>query len=509
MSKNNSLLLAVAIAFYAMITLFHLASADAGYSHYRDIHLGTAIEYAKHGTDILRPVIVGFNATGTPTPQEFPLWQAMAGGLFKVLGPWFGWANLLSLILFASALWPLYALAKESLGQRGAWWTVVFFLSQPILILLSGQASADGLSFAFALWFLFFANQLICRPGTMFLTLSVLFGSLSAVTKLPLFMSVGLTSFLLLLVRAPRSVKAWSYLAVTGVVIAAAFAVWTRYSESCLAVAELPYVDLRLSHNPGMWRWYFGDWHYRLNPFNWAKGAWAALNSLFGSFALVALALIGFFISPPLAKRWLLAAFVVVLIFSHLVLVHRHYFILFSPAVALLCAAAIRRLEDLARVREGRKAAGAASVIVVMLLLSATQGLMGMKVVLDYDSYPHAMAQIIATNTTPDDKLLIEGGGWGGEVLFLADRRGLTIDDTKLLEDPRIFDRLQSLGYTRLVMISESPLLHALQAIDPGNLKRERIGYRIALTHMADSWKTVYQSEDILIKDLPARQSTD
>src|SRR5882762_8737846 len=108
MRENNRLLITIAVLTYALIALFHLASAKAGYSHYRDIHLGTAIEYAKGKIDILRPVIVGFNATGTPTPQEFPIWQALAAAMFRCFGLWFGWANLLSLILFATGLWPLH-----------------------------------------------------------------------------------------------------------------------------------------------------------------------------------------------------------------------------------------------------------------------------------------------------------------------------------------------------------------------------------------------------------------
>ncbi len=189
MRENNRVLAATAVFAYALIALFHLISAKAGYSHYRDIHLGTAIEYAKGSIDILRPVIVGFNATGTPTPQELPIWQVLAGATFKCFGPWFGWANLLSLILFAAGLWPLYSLARHYLDERGAWWAIIFFLAQPIVILISGQASADGLSLALSIWFLLFAEKLVRTGELIWLLPSIVFGTLSAVTKLPLFMA--------------------------------------------------------------------------------------------------------------------------------------------------------------------------------------------------------------------------------------------------------------------------------------------------------------------------------
>src|SRR6266446_303690 len=348
MIQRNKLLAAITILTYVLIALFHLVSAKTGYSHYRDIHLGAAINYAKGSLDILRPMIVGFNATGTPTPQEFPIWQAAGGATFKCFGPWFGWANLLSLVLFATGLWPLYSLASRYLSPRGAWWTIIFLLTQPILILISGQASADGLSFTLALWFLFFVDQLVRSGRTVWMIPSTIFGALSAVTKLPLFMSIGLMSCCLLLWQRPGSLKTWGLLTATGVAGGLVFMAWTRYTDSCLAMAQFPLVDLRLSHNPDMWKWYFGDWQYRLNPFNWSKAGWAALNSLLGSFALLALpgwAL--FFSRNRLGQIWLFAALCATFIFCHLVLVHRHYFILYSPAVALLCASGILQIEKL------------------------------------------------------------------------------------------------------------------------------------------------------------------
>jgi hypothetical protein len=504
MRENNRLLATLAVVTFTLVALFHLASAKAGYSHYRDIHLGTAIEYAKGGIDILRPVIVGFNATGTPTPQEFPIWQALAAAMFRCFGPWFGWANLLSLILFATGLWPLHALATTYLGRRGAWWTVIFLLAQPIVILISGQASADGLSFSLGLWFLFFADKLIRSGQAVWAGPAAIFGTLSAVTKLPLYMSVGLTSCFMLLVHAPRSTKRWVLLIAIGAISGALFMAWSRYADSCFAIAEFPYVDLSLSRNLDMWRWFFGDWHYRLNPFNWGKAGWAALNSVFGSFALMALpgwALL--FSRNRLGKLWLLAAFCTTFVFCHLILVHRHYFILYSPSIALLSASAILRIEELMKLQKHWQELLAVAGFWAVLSLSSIQGLMGIKVVLNYDRYPHEVARTIDENTNPQDKLLIEGGGWGGEVLFLSQRKGMSINDTHLLENPKVFSRLSALGYTKLVMISESPLLHALQVIDPGNLERKRITYRAALTPVAEPWKTIFQSDDVLIKELP------
>jgi hypothetical protein len=105
--------------------------------------------------------------------------------------------------------------------------------------------------------------------------------------------------------------------------------------------------------------------------------------------------------------------------------------------------------------------------------------------------------------TAPTDKLLIVNGGWGGETLFLSHRNGLSIWDTKILENPQNLARLKSLGYNRLVMISDSPLLSAIRKASPGQTQMVRGTYQEHLTAVARDWPTLLTNEDILIKEIP------
>jgi hypothetical protein len=332
--QKPGLLIPAPAALFAMIVLFHLASARAGYPHFRDIHLGTALEYAKGSIDLMRPMIVGFNASGTPTPQEVPLWQALAGLVFKLLGTWWGWANVLSLALFATGLWPLWQLARTQLGERGAWWTLLFFLAQPLLVMMCGQASGDGLALALSIWFLYFAERMIRSGSAAWLPAAMVFGALSATTKLPLFMAVGLTSFFVLLLHARSSAKTWVLLTMAGLESGLLFAVWTRYAGGVVKTALFPYVEL------WSWEavsdWYFGSMAYRLNPANWAKGGWAAMNCLFGSLALGVLA-----------------------------------------AAALLGASAVLRIEALVDLRKGWQRATATAFALAIFGVSIAQGSSG------------------------------------------------------------------------------------------------------------------------------------
>ena len=501
---NRTFFISVSITFLVII-FFHLFSALSGYPIYRDQHLGTALEFAKGRIDIFKPIIVGFNATSTPTPQELPLWQAMAGLAFKIFGTWFGWANIVSLLIFATALWPLYSLARDYLDEKTARWSILFFLWQPLIILKAGEAGVDGMCLALSLWLLYFLGKAILKWNFTSWLIAFLIGPLVAVSKLPFFLVVGLTGiFLLLASKQKEKIINWVFLIAVGLFSLLIFIIWTRYTDHCISLAEFPLVDLRMTHNNRMWWWYFGDWSYRFSLFPWVRGGWRILNSLFGSFAFLALTLTALFtLRNYLGKILLLSASVALIIFSHLFLEHFHYYLIFSPAVALLSGQAMALLEERLELRKLKKYLAFHVLVLLALLFSAIQGLMSLEIVLNYDRYPKKITKLIEKYTKPSDKLIIQGGGWGGEQLFLSKRKGLSISTTQVLEDEKNLIRLKSLGFNKLVMISESPLLNALQVTNPGNSERRRQLYQDSITPKEGEWEKVYQDTDILVKELP------
>ncbi len=504
MKQHNGILAGIAALLVALTAVLHLASAAKGYSFYRDQHLGGALLFARDGIDLLHPRIVGFAANDTPAILEFPLWQALAAVVFKVMGSWFGWANLVSLLIFATAAWPLVQLAKAYGDERKAWWTLVFFLAQPLTIFLAGTASTDGLSLVTALWFLYCAQRLIATGRWGWLVAAAGTGAVAAVTKLPFFFAAGVTSVLLLAGSERRSSWALTKLAGVGAFAAAVFLLWTRHADAQMARAEFPLVDLRMSTNPELKFWYFGDWAYRLNPANWIKGAWRLLNTQFGSFALAGLAVAGFVVRRnPLARASLAAALLTTAIFSHLVLHHSHYYALYSAAFALLCAEGAVWLEKSAGPQSIGRQILAGATAAALLLASAVQGLISMEVVSMYDPYPARIVQTVTEHTRPEDKLLVQGGGWGGRELILAGRNGLSVWNTKFLSAPENLARIKALGFTKYVMISESPLMQALQMTNPGGADRPRTAYPAVRTPVDEAWPVVFQSDDVLIVGIP------
>lgn len=291
---------------------------------------------------------------------------------------------------------------------------------------------------------------------------------------------------------------------VSGLLAAGVFVLWSRHTDACLALAEFPFVELRVSHNPDMAFWYFGDWPYRLNPANWIRGGWRATNALFGSFILLAAPLLVFGLRRARIEPVVLlfGAVTVTLVFSQLVLQHQHYFLMYSLPLVLLLAPAVATAWN-ALSQAWQLPQQLLSVLLVVAMLASTlQGLFGMEA-LFRDPYHQSAAERLEKLTTPQDRLLVVEGGWGGNYLFLSGRKGLSIWNTAFLEKEGNLERLRALGFNKLVLFRESPLLAGLQQNNPGNEGYQRKSYDSALTESARQWLTLYEDEDMAIKKLP------
>ncbi|MGH7967972.1 MAG: glycosyltransferase family 39 protein, partial [Limisphaerales bacterium] len=395
------------------------------------------------------------------------------------------------MLLFATALWPLFQIGRACLGERGAYWTLVFFLAQPLIIVISGRAGTDGLCLALSIWFFYLADRLIQKGEMRWWLPTAVVASLAAVSKVPFFMAMGLAVGLVLLLdrERARSARLWLLLMSIGIVSALAFFAWTHYTNWLAAQAEFPYVELRVEKSGALRSFFFGDLHYRLNPYNWGKGGWRVLNSTLGSLGLIVLPVAGLYSKGSrVAKALLAGAFLTTLVFTQLVLVHSHYFLMVCPGVALLCAAGVKELEHLAP-PAAIESYFYTPCIALALALGSVQGLIGSKIALNYDRYPAEICAIIRQHTKPDEKIIIFGGGWGGRELFSSGRKGLSVQTSEALAQMacgKALRSLQELGFNRLVLLSESPLLAALQESNPGSAYK-RAHYPSSICPAVDS----------------------
>jgi hypothetical protein len=485
----------------ALLWLYAIGWAFLGYPIYRDQHMGAALEYASNGIDLLRPVIVGFNANGSGTPQELPLWQAAASVGLNLFGGWWGGATLASLLLFTIFLPSFYQTAKWEMNASFAWAAVAFLLAQPIVFHLAGGAQTDGFSLALLLGFVWSAEWLRREPGPRSWLACALLASLLAVTKFPYSMTGGFAAALMLLWQR-ASLKSWLLLAGAAVAAAAVFLPWNAWCNAEIGRALFKYRPLTISENP---EWFFGSLAYRLDPANYVKAGWRALSCLWGSFVLIGLTLYGLWLRPKsLGAALLIGALATTLIFTKLVLIHRHYYLMFSPAIALLNAYAVSQLWQQLRNYSASRSLLASGAVLAILALSLLQGLIQIEAInLTADPYMRELAKKVAAHTAPDDKLVVINGGWGGDLLILSGRRGLSADTPDILNLVQQGRSLQSLGYNKIVIASESPLLHAAQVTNPGSGQHMRTSWQMFATPDLGDWREIYCSDDIVIKELP------
>jgi 4-amino-4-deoxy-L-arabinose transferase-like glycosyltransferase len=492
-------------AFGALAILFSLGSALCDYPPFRDQHLGAALLMVEKGISFKNCQIVGFNANHVPTIQEVPLWQAGAALAMLLAGGWWGGANLFSLGIFALAVPPVYQMGKRLLGKNRAWWAPALFLAQPVVFDAAGLASPDGMSLVAALWAYDRIRAFALQGGVVRGIVALGLGAAAACLKAPFFMAAGLAAALEVLPGSWRLITVWTRLVAVAMIAAFFFAAWTRYTDQWLGQALWPLVDLRLSHNPEMVFWYFGDWAYRLSPMVWAKAIWKASNSLLGSFALAGIAFGGWMLSRNREGRaWLAAAALTTAIFIHLVFHHRHYYLMFSPAVALAMSAGSLYILDRCFPQKTTAWSWSASGFLLLMAAALVQGLVGREIVQQFDPYPREVAQRVARHTQPADRLLIVGGGWGGEILFRARREGLSIWNTQFLEKPENLKKAQTIGFNKLVLIRESPLLEALQKSNPGGANYTAPPFSSYLSAAADGFPLHYQDSHLMIRLIPS-----
>jgi hypothetical protein len=109
----------------------------------------------------------------------------------------------------------------------------------------------------------------------------------------------------------------------------------------------------------------------------------------------------------------------------------------------------------------------------------------------------------IRAHTGPADKLIVINGGWGGEELLKTGLSGLSIWSADVFADPAKFAQLKALGFTKLVMISQSPYQNAIQIINPGQTAMRRQLASDYLTPQVNQWTTELANDRVIIKDIP------
>lgn len=497
--NQDQLLRLLGCAFLLLVWIYALAWAFSGQMLYRDQHFGGALVYYDNGIDLLRPVVPGFNANGSGTPQEFPLWQAVAALALQFTGGWWPSVTILTLSLFTITCLAWWQLGRQINEIRSGGLLVAFLLAQPLVFDNAGSASVDGFSLGLLLLFIWQTEKLRTMPNLVNFVLCAFITTLLAVTKLP-FLLAGAFGACWILLWGKATIRSWGLLALCGVLSTLVFLIWNWWCTTEILRAEFRYRPMMLKEIP---EWFFGTISMRLDPMVYIKGGWRSLNALWGSFILVGLTLYGFYRAPrSLGAGLLLGAIATTLIFFNLVLVHQHYYLMYAPGVALLNAIAFSDILSRITVQQPLPKFITVLVLGFLLGLSLAQGLLGINIIGHADKQPGRIGIAIANAVSPNEKVILVNGGWGQP--FVESRRTyLSTDNTDLVMNVEFLKRLKELGYHKIGFVGESELLHAMQVTNPGQNTKIRITPTSLLCDETKRWKTIVESQDIIIKEIP------
>ena len=213
---------------------------------------------------------------------------------------------------------------------------------------------------------------------------------------------------------------------------------WTRYAD--FVKEQSPYTHFLMSSN--LSSWYFGTVDQRLRTENWAAPLeWA------GSIAGPGLLLVAFCLAAILlwpTRRAITISLALTLpvsaaVFFNLYVVHNYYLCAVYPALVLIIAAAIAGFTQLAHQPSLRATIGITLTVVALAAAwLSPQGQLISKRTND-PAFNYSQSVEIASNTKPEDGIIVVGCGWSSEVLYFADRRGLMLQN---VWPPYVDDRM-------------------------------------------------------------------
>jgi hypothetical protein len=510
LNPTGNAVIAIGFSLVVLASLsFPLWLAIKGVPLYRDLHFGGAVYMSQDSITLFSPVIPGFDLAQKPVPQEPAIWQALTAGLFKLLGPFPGWANLVSSLAFCSVYFPIFWIATTYYNKRVAWLSVLCLSTQALVFVWSGMASTDSFSVALSIWWFYFLIRYARKGGPQYLTLCVICAPLAATAKPPFFLAVAVAGILQMFPWRDKQLRLATGLLVSGSIALIGFIFWQYYCNIRLGELVYPKKELRLSFNPEMWGWYFGGWSERLSPDLWLKSIYRTSNMLLGGYLMVSALIGGIVIDRGgFATKWLMGFGLSFLIFTNLVLFHQHYYLMLSPPVAILTAITLNFIVDrISKSHSERENSAKIRVIITIvavftLVLNLAQGLVSSRVWMALDTYPETVAEVIRNQVSPSERILIAHGGWGGDILIRSNRSGYSLGDFSLLESEEFMQIARDLGYKKLVMLSESPMVAAFRQSNPGQSGANRLTWSSYAPCFTDNWLLVFQNEDISIREI-------
>jgi hypothetical protein len=404
---------------------------------FRPAQTAVSVPYMLHGGALLANVVPVF---GEPwiLPQEFPFFQwcvALMSWVTKIeIG---SCGRTVSAIFTLAAIWPIVLLAGEltpTKKSRVALLVSSLWLLSPVVVFWGRSFLIETTIVFLSLGWLAFYVRFLNKGGLLNYSACLAFGVLAAsvkVTALAGFVVAGFfySCFFLWMKRSSLKIDLQRLLfaGLTLVFSAGSLFAWSAYTDSFMRQNPLASM-LRVSSMPA---WYFGVWSDR-----WSKELWdwairlRDLPEALGSVWFVpVLGLIyaafrggrGFWLSLALIVSYLS----VYMFFPKLHMYNAYYQV---ENVILLCAAVAVVIEILLRNGNVLIGYGILGITISSQIYGIYAGDYGPLLFEDLHKHPYYQAALKIKEATPLNSVVVGFGmGWGADVPFYAERRGIIL----------------------------------------------------------------------------------
>jgi hypothetical protein len=424
-----------------------------------------AVEFQRHGIDLGHPRLP---VLGPPyeVPFELPVFQAVATVPMNIGIDADTSMRITALFFFALTAIFLFGLLRHVANRVVAFASLLAFLCSPFGLVWSRASLMEYLATAAALGFLW--------AGIVWRDTRVVRYAVLATVALSIALAVKITSvfwvapFVLYRSKDERSgtkdsgTREWirarlSARVVVPITVAllAGFA-WTRHADSIKSSSPAT----RWLTSSALQTWNFGTLDQRLDPAHWSTVINRASDLLVGGYLWIALILVALFaIRRDTRTRgfWIgitVAAVLPVTVFFNLYVVHDYYLASISPALAaLLGLAASWVWTHATRFVSPRAVAVTLVALWLVPITVATRGYW--EPLFDGVAREPRAAAVIASMTTQQDPVVVEGSDWDPSILYYARRTGLMLDPR--IATPEVARLLHRSGY------------HHWYTVDPSN----------------------------------------
>jgi 4-amino-4-deoxy-L-arabinose transferase-like glycosyltransferase len=397
----------------------------------------TALLYAQHGIDLLRPPLPVLGPPGI-IPQELPLFQAVGALLIRAgIGPDLA-MRLVGLATFIGSAFILFLLARRLLPAFASYIVLAAYLFNAHAWVYGRTALIEYLAVGGSVAFLYFGIRWLEGARRADWLLALLSGFVAILVKI----TTGGFYLLPLLLWRDREGRwgfqrrsVWALVAMT---VAVGLA-WSAYAQHVREETPAS-VFLSLENQYG---WFFGTLTERLTLSEWRRPLVAFLM-LTGSgvlvWAILAVKRAHTHRQPAFMLCLLVLTVAIPLLLFNLYAVHDYYYVALAPLVAIAIGLGADWLAAHRRGRWARRAIvglAGAWVFTIIGLIPSWSIIYGTP---REQARALQIAEFIADHSAPDDWVVLRGWGWNPAFFYYAHRQGLAVPDESTLQDTTEID---------------------------------------------------------------------